>query len=92
MPHVDTNAPLVTNSDAAMWRRDHDTACRYIEVLLAERETWAGVMGAARRLVQARKRLDATTSGTYEFEAARGAVLDAQFSLIDLAIAALKEV
>lgn len=37
MPHVDTNAPLVTNSDAAMWRQDHASACRYIEALLAEK-------------------------------------------------------
>ena len=48
MPHVDTNAPLVTNSDAAMWRQDHASACRYIEALLAERETWAPVMEAAK--------------------------------------------
>ncbi len=44
MPHVDTNAPLATNSDAAMWRQDHASACRYIEVLLAERKRWAGVI------------------------------------------------
>lgn len=48
MPNVDTNAPLVTNSDAAMWRQDHDAAKRYIEALLAERKRWAGVMEAAR--------------------------------------------
>ena len=34
MPIVDTNAPLATNSDAAMWREDHDAAKRYIEALL----------------------------------------------------------
>ena len=47
MPNVDTNAPLVTNSDAAMWREDHASAIRYIEALLAERETWAPVIEAA---------------------------------------------
>ena len=47
MPRVDSNAPLATNSDAAMWREDHDAAIRYIEALLAERETWAPVMEAA---------------------------------------------
>ena len=47
MPNVDTNAPLVTNSDAAMWRQDHASAIRYIEALLAERETWAPVMEVA---------------------------------------------
>ena len=36
MPLVDKNAPQVTNSDAAMWRRDHASAIRYIEALLAE--------------------------------------------------------
>jgi len=35
MPIVDTNAPLATNSHAAMWRQDHDAAKRYIEALLA---------------------------------------------------------
>ena len=50
MPNVDTNAPLVTNSDAAMWRQDHASAIRYIEALLAERETWAPVIEAAKTL------------------------------------------
>lgn len=36
MPRVDSNAPLVTNSDAAMWREDHESAIRYIEALEAE--------------------------------------------------------
>jgi hypothetical protein len=36
MPDVDTNAPVVTNSDAAMWRQDHGSAIRYIEALQAE--------------------------------------------------------
>ena len=36
MPIVDTNAPLATNSDAAMWRQDHASAIRYIEALEAE--------------------------------------------------------
>jgi hypothetical protein len=49
MPHVDTSAPLATNSDAAMWRQDHDAAIRYIEVLLAERKRWAGVIEAAKK-------------------------------------------
>ena len=49
MPHVDTNAPLVTNSDAAMWRQDHASAIRYIEALLAERKRWAGVIEAAKK-------------------------------------------
>lgn len=35
MPNVDKNAPLVTNSDAAMWRQDRASAIRYIEALLA---------------------------------------------------------
>ena len=35
MPRVDSNAPLATNSDAAMWRQDHDAAKRYIDALLA---------------------------------------------------------
>jgi hypothetical protein len=47
MPNVDTNAPLATNSDAAMWRTDHASACRYIEALLAERTRWASVIKAA---------------------------------------------
>ena len=47
MPNVDTNAPLATNSDAAMWREDHASAIRYIEALLEERETWAPVIEAA---------------------------------------------
>jgi len=49
MPNVDTNAPLATNSDVAMWRQDHDAAKRYIEALLAERERWAGVIEAAKK-------------------------------------------
>ena len=47
MPNVDKNAPQVTNSDAAMWRQDHASAIRYIEALLEERETWAGVIAIA---------------------------------------------
>ena len=53
MPNVDTNAPLATNSDAAMWRQDHDAAIRYIEALLAERARWAPVMEAAREYAAA---------------------------------------
>ena len=49
MPHVDDGS-LATNSDAAMWRQDHASAIRYIEALLAERERWAPVIEAARRL------------------------------------------
>ena len=36
MPNVDRDAPQVTNSDAAMWKVDHDAAIRYIEALEAE--------------------------------------------------------
>ena len=54
MPHVDTNAPVVTNSDAAMWRKDHASAIRYIEALLAERERWKPVMEAATEYAKAR--------------------------------------
>jgi len=46
MPIVDDGS-LATNSDAAMWRTDHASACRYIEALLEERETWAPVIEAA---------------------------------------------
>ncbi len=48
MPNVDKNAPLATNSDAAMWRQDHASAIRYIEALLAEREESKAVMEKAR--------------------------------------------
>lgn len=54
MPHVDTNAPLATNSDAAMWRQDHASACRYIEALLAEREESMAVVEASREYVRFR--------------------------------------
>ncbi len=48
MPNVDRDAPQVTNSDAAMWREDHDAAKRYIEALLEEREESKAVMEKAR--------------------------------------------
>ena len=54
MPIVDTNAPLATNSDAAMWRQDHASAIRYIEALLAEREESVAVVEAAREYVRFR--------------------------------------
>lgn len=50
MQVVDENAPIATNSDAAMWREDHESAIRYIEALLAERERWWPVIDAARGL------------------------------------------
>lgn len=48
MPHVDRDAPLASNSDAAMWRQDHDAAIRYIEALLEEREESKAVVEAAK--------------------------------------------
>jgi hypothetical protein len=53
MPRVDSNAPLATNSDAAMWRRDHASACRYIETLLVEREESMAVVEAAKEYATA---------------------------------------
>ena len=95
MPNVDKNAPLVTNSDAAMWRQDHDAAKRYIEALLAEGERWApGDLEAARGM--ARKagetgRLLCKQWHTSEFRAAARRSIEAANGLHAVIAAALKE-
>lgn len=86
MPNVDTNAPLVTNSDAAMWRQDHASAIRYIEALLEERERWAPVMEKAGEWLEYRR--DALETGSEDIAEAYMMADDALVAAID---AALKE-
>ena len=94
MPIVDTNAPLVTNSDAAMWRQDHDAAKRYIEALLAERKRWAPVLEAVTEYAEARleyERCNAFDGNLHAImDLAAERVFDAAMRAI-MAPAALKE-